>query len=123
MPLVKSMALFWAKAVAEAQTVMIPAKIRPHFSIGEYSFFIVRSPVFVALRNLLISSWFRHLSSGAPGIEEMSALISAQVIIGGLDVVAFVMDLRRAKEFSHIVGTYFRMACAGDKFISSGSRT
>jgi hypothetical protein len=47
MPFVKSMALFWAKALGEVQTVMIPAKIRPRFSIGEYSFFIVQSPVFV----------------------------------------------------------------------------
>jgi hypothetical protein len=29
------MALFWAKALPEVQTVMIPAKIRPRFSIGE----------------------------------------------------------------------------------------
>jgi hypothetical protein len=47
-PLVKSMALFWAKALREVQTAMIPAKIRPRFSIGEYSFFIIQSPVFVS---------------------------------------------------------------------------
>ena len=40
----------------------------------------------------------------------MSALISVKVIAGSfLDVVASVMDCGFAKEFSHIVRTYFRM--------------
>jgi hypothetical protein len=42
------MALFWAKALPEVQTVMIPDKTKPRFSIGEYSFFIIQSPVFVS---------------------------------------------------------------------------
>jgi hypothetical protein len=51
------MALFWPKALPDAQMTMIPAKINLRFNICGYSFFIVRSPVFVA----------REIFSSLPG--------------------------------------------------------
>jgi hypothetical protein len=67
------MALFWAKALPEAQTVMIPAKIRPRFSIGEYSFSIVSSPAFVAKKSshfFLVSTSLVWCESAATGMKQ-----------------------------------------------------